>query len=250
MTIGVGFRCVDAIVIASDTQVTFGGSHKYYEEKIFEFVGPNYSWSAIFNYGGLPDLMRRFAGEFGDATHQIQITSISDLTNVIKTVFVDRIFPSVAGFDSEKLSMIGGLCVNGQLSMIKTRGENLLPARDYEYVGIGDSSLIRFLSRILCDANHQDFRSEQAALLATYLVYQAKKWVDDCGGETNLRILWPHGHRDLRDGMTKELENNMERIEERLAVAASLSFDRRAPSMIVAQNRDIVIEMLKEGHAT
>ncbi len=35
MTIGIGIKCTDGVVLSSDTQITFPGSHKYYESKIF-----------------------------------------------------------------------------------------------------------------------------------------------------------------------------------------------------------------------
>jgi hypothetical protein len=51
------------------------------------------------------------------------------------------------------------------------------------FVGAGDSSLSRFLANVL-PINSLDLDIKTALLIGSYIVEQAKEFVDGCGGET------------------------------------------------------------------
>jgi hypothetical protein len=60
VTIGIGFKCIDGIVICADTQITVPESHTYYAPKIWDDRDPDNRWSLVFTYAGSPDLMDSF----------------------------------------------------------------------------------------------------------------------------------------------------------------------------------------------
>jgi 20S proteasome alpha/beta subunit len=246
LTIGIGFRCVDGIVIASDTQITYPGSHKRYEYKIFEHREA--LWSAIFTYAGEPDLMREFFGNFLASTSNPANTSfLSSCSGICKLIEISlRSVRRNAG-----LSIIGALNVvpNQELLMVKTSKSNISIARDYEFVGIGDSSLLAFLEKLICvPIGTGTYRYEQAFRIATYLVYQAKQYIDGCGGDTSVSIILPTGGRHIRDGATKDVEKEIKDLESRLSIAASLSFNQLVPAHVLEDNWKLVIDKLKHGH--
>jgi hypothetical protein len=90
--------------------------------------------------------------------------------------------------------------------VIKTAKAVVSIANDYECIGIGDSSLLRFLERMVGKQSIGAYITHQASLFAVYLIYQAKKYIDGCGGDTQVSVLWPSGTRDIRDGYSKDLE--------------------------------------------
>jgi hypothetical protein len=250
MTIGIGFRCLDGIVITADTQITYPGSHKKYGTKIFEFQ--EFSWTAIFTYSGNPDLMTKFSDHFS-SWYRIQsnstfLSSCSGIASLVEAI-LESMWPLIESDRSGGLSMIGALCIaNQEMLMIKTDGKTVCTANSFEMVGAGDSELLRFLENIVCEPTGTEYVAEQAFQVSVYLAYQAKRYVEGCGGHTEAMILWPHGHRDIRNGSTSDMETEIKDMEKRLAVAASMSFDARVPTNMLEQNWQIVIDQLKKGH--
>ena len=146
--------------------------------------------------------------------------------------------------------MIGALCIHSaEMMMIKTSRDAVCIARDYEYIGFGDSPRLRFLEAMTCEPITGGYATEQAFKLSTYLTHQAKMYVDGCGGATQVRILWPGGGLDVRDGLAKEAEREILEIESRLGIAVSMSFDQRVTAKILQDNWQIAIDKLKKGRA-
>jgi hypothetical protein len=114
-------------------------------------------------------------------------------------------------------------------------------------VGRGDFSVINFLSSLLCKptAPNRSFTSDQSFRLGTYLIYQAKKHISGCGGDTEILVLRPNGHYDNMSGKTKELEAHIIEIEDRLSIAASMSFDVRVSDDALDQNWALVLNLIK-----
>lgn len=65
VTIGVGFKCVNGVVLCFDTQLAWEGSHKGYKRKIYTHSGNG--WTAAFSFAGLRDLMESFDEKFDSA---------------------------------------------------------------------------------------------------------------------------------------------------------------------------------------
>jgi hypothetical protein len=149
------------------------------------------------------------------------------------------------------LSTIGALSIPAanEMLMIKTSNEAVCIARDFECIGAGDSSLLRFLEPLVCCPTGMGYAAAQARLLSVYLIYQAKRYVDGCGGTTDIRVLWPHGHYDLENGAGRDIEKEIDEIESQLSIATSLSFDARVSASLLEQNWRPVIDQLKKGHA-
>jgi hypothetical protein len=56
-----------------------------------------------------------------------------------------------------------------------------------EYIGCGDSSLLHFLADRIDDS--EPFDVDDAAVIAAHLVGNAKKYIDGCGGPTQIVTL-------------------------------------------------------------
>ena len=85
VTIGIGFRCVDGVVLCADNQITFPGSHKFYERKLYQASGKDNEWQAGFTFAGTLDLMKNFYENFVEAMQDAKPpVEAATIKNVIK----------------------------------------------------------------------------------------------------------------------------------------------------------------------
>ena len=244
MTIGIGFKCVDGIVICADTQITVEGSHTFYAPKVWDYREPDDKWSVVFTYAGSVDLMDSFKDKLIRFLGDNEPATTLDLKDATEIVLNNMRSVAKRGLD-----MLGALCIpDKELRMIKTSDRLVSNAADYEYVGAGDSSLLRCLADIVCTTRgpHYNHTSEQAVKIGTYLIQKAKRYTaDSCGGDTEIFVLHSHGHHDVQSGRTKEIERQIIDIEERLYPAVSLCFDMRISNSDVDQTWSTVLELIK-----
>jgi len=248
MTIAIGFWCKDGIVLASDTQTTDpAGGYKHDEPRFYEHRDPE--WTTIFTYAGAPEVMRKFSATFMDSAFSASISSCKDITQIVGEVLSDMTC-DLSFETGGALYILGALAIHDkEMLMIKTANGTVCTAGPYEQIGVGDSSLLRFLERMVCGPTGTEYATAQALKLSVYLVHQARKYIDGCGGATNIRVLRPDGHFDISDGVTGDSEKEIEEIESRLSIAASLSFDARVPARTLEQSWETVMDKLKKGHA-
>src|ERR1700719_3848454 len=60
VTIGVGIKCTDGIVLCADSQFTFQNSHKFYDTKIYNLHLDKRPGWVCFTFAGDPGLMDMF----------------------------------------------------------------------------------------------------------------------------------------------------------------------------------------------
>lgn len=245
MTVGVGFKCMDAVVLGSDTQITWPGYHKHYENKIFLHGagGDNNPWSTGFTYAGSPNLAKSFHGKFVAATPLIPPPMTADkLQQAVETVL------SLFTFDNDQnsLQMIGGLVAGGEPVLIETSGCVVNRVARVASVGVGDSSVLRFLKPLIADGV---FRVRPAVNAAIALVLQAKRYVDQCGGETNVVVLrrnrW---YEDVDATRIYNAEQTFLRLEKRIQAVSVALFDRRIGDEEFDSILGRLIEDLKGEH--
>lgn len=191
MTIALGILCQDGIVLAADTQLTAAGSHKRYASKIFTIHSdldiP--TWIGVITYAGYPAFVDTFNNHFRDemrsAEKQWPITA-SLTRDVIKSVL-----NSLPETDCDNTEILCGIALDEEIKLYKTRGRLVSEVSGHADIGVGDSSVIAYLWSLM--ARHGIRTTQQAGLLATYLIRAAKAYVDGCGGETEVWILGPSG---------------------------------------------------------
>jgi hypothetical protein len=200
MTIGIGIKCSDGVVLCTDTQMTVSGSHKFYERKIFSIPLINRRGWVSLSYSGDPDLMNMFQGKFSpivrsdiyNATVASILQTLEDVLNHMEAAIASSV---AAGYG---LYMLCGVTTENETpTLIKTSNQIVSVVDYYAYVGAGDSSLLRYLTTVLFPPPELSMRA--ANMLAVYLVTQAKAFVDGCGGDTDISTLLPGGRLHTRD---------------------------------------------------
>lgn len=221
MTIGVGFLCADGIVLCADAQMTAADSHKYYECKIY--TRRESQATAAFTFAGNPSLMKAFYAKFVQAMGAIAAPATADqLQDAIETVLS---MMDTLDADRQGLYMLCGIAAaQRELRLLKTEAKLVSPVAHFDYVGIGDSSLLRYLSFMTMSRPLTSTR--QAYVLGTYLVMAAKRNIDGCGGDTNALILQSHGTFEMNGAQqTDTVEQNLLMSEYFARAASSAFFD-------------------------
>lgn len=186
MTIGAAFHCWNGLAILSDTQVG-DDEYKFYITKVQSLeVG---SGSFVCTYAGSPDRARtvisRLEKELAVIPHVDSDAYVEEAVRKVLSKFKwTRRGPN--------LSMLIGYSLprfvtGGERRLLKTANDNVEIGGAQEFIGCGDSELLRFLQRTLRDLNFVDIR--QASVWGIYILLCVKLYVQGCGGETDLTII-------------------------------------------------------------
>lgn len=232
VTIIAGFRCVDGVVVCADTQET-SDVHKRNVTKVIVYP-QDADASSIMSHA---DLMASFCGAGNGDFIEMLIRKAwesakrgDDLEQAcdfaeqeIKDVYAEygKIYqrgkcPSV--------SLIYGIKMNGGSRLFKAVGPVVNPIDTYSSNGQG-----YYMADFLAERMYsQSLTVHQCAILAAYVLFQAKEHVDGCGGESHIAVLRhdaPSGKLDRHrvEGITKILEHVDKRLGSILLAAGNLS---------------------------
>jgi 20S proteasome alpha/beta subunit len=206
MTIVVGFRCANGIVLGADRQISVPGAHKYHERKIRVERGDG--WNILFGYAGLPGVAREAK------LHEQNEPSIENLKKAVDSVVTDMSLGRQYG-DSQLELLIGWTAVFEKPELLKFDGKGLHTADDFNVLGVGESSLIRFLADNLFQSR---LNVEFGATVAAYLIYKAGQYVDHCGGPIDVITMtdFDEDYTSLSESDIQEMIAGFKENEERL----------------------------------
>ena len=197
MTIAAGFVCTDGIILAADTQETIAGYTKNSTEKI-RIWGDQGLGIAITGAGDTdlietigPEIERALYGDYSPK----EVRFPEDVKEIIQHAMADsfaryiRPYASFPKDDRPWCELLVAVSVKNEVNeyecLFKASGTT---AREVTYGAecIG-SGLI--LAKSLIERFYSSFMDMDEAILAVcYVMYQTKKWVDGCGGNTDLLV--------------------------------------------------------------
>jgi hypothetical protein len=208
VTIGIGFHCPFAVVLAADEQHTVQGYYKTHSLKI----------------GNLA---------LGDATIFWTFAGLPNLTTVMRDGLVSRLpasDPSAAQVE-EAISLqikemktnypeemktqefLYAISCGDDVRFVRVSG-GIVDKPDWAVIGIGDSSLVNYVFKTFQLGPLQITNASDAIFLATYMVYLAKQFVDGVGGPTDVVAVRKNGRFDvLWPGLVERLEANMDMMQ-------------------------------------
>jgi hypothetical protein len=179
------------------------------------------NWGMISVYAGDPQLWKSFRDKFAEVaqtyckTNSREPATIKELRDILETALC-----YFTELDSEPLALcllVGFVIPNKEMSLVKTEGKLLSDVSDFDYVGCGDSSLLRYLAPITANKASLWPSISHALFIGTYWVLQAKRWVEDCGGDTEAFVLHWNGGMHKRNDATYDWEQRLLRVELDLA---------------------------------
>ncbi len=203
MTIGVGFLCPEGILLCADRQLTGDGGYKFEERKIFSHWcvdGPSF----VFSYAGDPDAARSMFGKISDGlssgiSKSKAASPRSKALGVLEKIFRDR---NAKGLQT----LIGVRFKNSGLYLFKTSHHRVVDGIR-EYIGVGDSSALRYLCGFLLKGR---LSINEAEVLGAYVISVANRYVDGCGGGPDVATL--HKDGQIGEGTGGPFPNARERF--------------------------------------
>jgi hypothetical protein len=215
MTIAVGFRCLDGVVIATDSQYTLDIS-KGRGQKIFPIPTNGYYAVTIGGAGAsdqikwtVSGIERSLAKEIG-ARH----TTSEEVRQVIEAILRKSYAEHVDTAPEEEWSwldyglLIGVWTAHERTILFKSSRTTVTEVAYPNHVGLGIGSyLTDFILAALFDKSWKLYVDE-ATSVSAYIVAAAKEHVEGCGGDTFVRVLDDDGH-DVRMG-SDEVNNAVE----------------------------------------
>lgn len=191
VTIIAGFRCDEGIVLCADTQETSGSSKRDVPKLRFEGSGmlTDTPLAVVFCGAGSGPFIDRMVDQ---AWEDVQVaTSLDEACDEIKrsientytkyrNIFQDGQCPTA--------DLIYGVKANGGTRLFCANGP-IINEKDYYSSGTG-YYLADFLAKRMYS---KSLNMRQCAILAAYIIFQAKEHVDGCGGDTHLAVLRDDG---------------------------------------------------------
>lgn len=186
VTIALGFRCSDGVVLCADQQMTVQGWHKFHETKMYAIAGMEApSYTVMLTYAGNPHAMKALHQKMASVTEQNYFDSVDSVKMLLEG------FLSEMQAEAEFTEFLCGFCrEGGSFGLLQTNACSVYEVNGYTNIGVGDSSLVRFLSKLLVSNQMKCF---PAVFIGDYIIKQAKEFVDGCGGPTDIYILRDNG---------------------------------------------------------
>ena len=208
MTIAVGFRCSDGVVLATDSQYSQDIT-KMTGKKIFPLWSNGEYAMTLAGSGGADNIkaiVRDVEVALKDSLGSRE-TSSAEIQQIVENVLppfyakhIDCAPPEVRG-DLEVGFMVGIWTKREGTKLFSVCRTTITEVQDYQCIGAG-SYLTEYVSQAICPRGRLSV--EQTIALAAYIVWAAKKYVDFCGGPTFVRALLDDG-KDVRvDGREVE----------------------------------------------
>jgi 20S proteasome alpha/beta subunit len=221
MTIVLGFKCEGGIVLCADQQISAPDAFKYHERKITAVESG--VCKVIFGYSGLPSLAREAQEKITKGLHDAGTRINGELVHSI----TDDVLTNMGRHYTDiQLQLLIATCVwLEQPELLKFDGKGLHKADDFNYLGIGDSSLIRYLAK----THYSETLDIDAGLnLGIYLVRKAEQHIDHCGGPIDITYL-----ADWDDSCTfmpeEEVEKRVKEMEKQERLLTNLLFSETSP---------------------
>ena len=247
MTIAVGVRATDGIVVAADRQETVG-YQKNDTGKITASWKRNPTGSPIVTGAGtgtyLDSVAQRLQAWFGDDKTAGTAKEIGDAINAVNRMFYTETvlpFSTFPDHDRPDYSLLVGCDVATDWPMFFTTEKLALKTtQDYDAVGLGAATAKALLSKF-----YVRLPVAMAINLVAFVMYEVKASIEGCGLGTDILYTWQHVPTYIPDSEIQEMEeafrnyHRSERDNLHHCIASDLSHDLRPLSDDKRQREDL-----------
>ncbi len=211
MTIGAAFKCGEGIVLCADSQETIG-ELKIDVPKLL--IRPsngsdNDNIRTVFVGAGSGPLIDKLADELWKAAKQSGGESLSDAIGSMQDCLLEwhrKIISAYTPQRKPEAELLIGICCKDGFGLYKSVGPIINKVESYEIVGIGE-----ILGKYLSDQTYRHAGSlYELTMIGLYVVANANKYVDGCGGDIHLawiridgsiEIMKPYETRAISEGL-------------------------------------------------
>ncbi|HLY60270.1 MAG TPA: hypothetical protein VKV95_05845 [Terriglobia bacterium] len=195
-----GFKCYEGIVICADTQETAGTSKRSVPKLRFEPArGPHegdglaVAFCGAGDNGAFIDKLVQTAWEDGQLGTSLD-EACEEIEKSIKRTYKEFGQIYQVGY-CPNADLIYGVKMLGACRLFSARGPVVNEKSEYDSFGTGYYMADFLASRMY--AHHLNLR--QCAILAAYILFQAKEHVEECGGDNHIAVLREEGVSGVSD---------------------------------------------------
>lgn len=206
MTMALGLPCREGLLICADEEVSARGGDKYYEERIscVDLFGSAF----VSSYGGSSDLWREAMEKIARKLSELQGPDEDGDVCVTPHAIYETSDEVFAGMgrppNLQMLIGVGGVFNSPELFVFDQGAMHR--ATGMTCVGVGESSLIRYLAENLYSTS---MTLEAAKNLGIYLISKAAQYVNGVGAPIDAIVIAGHQPEWLGDTEIKERESAM-----------------------------------------
>jgi 20S proteasome alpha/beta subunit len=192
VTIALAIQCRDGAVLCADSQITKEGGLKYNDQKIFEMFPGEHDRVALC-YAGSPEIMRLVVERLEkDLPESLDADTFREILEVaLRDIYKKQ-------GTKRQVELLCSVYADRQgTALFRAIGSLVRPAEKAECLGVGDSSVLRFIADVFL---RYDITIRQGLTLGCYMVAKARTYIDGCGGPTQALFLNHKGKmRSLND---------------------------------------------------
>jgi 20S proteasome alpha/beta subunit len=250
MTIGVGFKCSDGIVLATDTQYT-QGPIKTHGPKLFMSVDLP-ELAVVMAGAGSVHFMRRAAEELENAFKSLKPASTEDVRAAAEKALAEFYQRHIYPMPSERQENAGFQFIIGAwtphgLDLYETQDATVVSAAE-GYCNIGMGQYVTEYALGLT-TGPVVLTVDKARLVAAFCVKAAKDYVEYCGGQTKIITLQnipPHIKRAYpwevteSEKYTTDLMTTVKDILQYLEIGPDVEFDDTMFTFITGALKDSI----------
>lgn len=189
MSISIATVCTDGLVVCADREIS-GYGFKFYECKLSKISLDADSRALVLAYVGSSDTMKVIVQDLRNRIEG-KHKSREEIEAALQET-VNASLPQKPEGDEEHHAMLCGFCADENFVLLKTWDRKISPVSAWDCVGVGDSALTRYLGAIFLGTQIH-LPVFRAVPICNYMIAQAKKYVQGCGGETDLFVMDPSG---------------------------------------------------------
>ncbi len=194
MTIALGILAPKTVVIAADTQESFGyaGGGKVSGYKIRTCTLPDEDRAISITGAGDSDYLEAASQQLEDCFKRVRQPSRleSSLRQALRRFYRDHVEPMHSlpiDYQPQVNLIIGVTWKDRPSALFATTRNSLHKGKLYTATGIGNQYALGLLSRMA--PSKAEMSSRMAALLAAYVIFQVKEYVEGCGKGTHVTLL-------------------------------------------------------------
>ncbi len=190
MTIAVGFYTPDdGVILCADRQLTKEGGLKFERNKIrSRHSSDGQPYNLIFTYAGDPDAAALLFRSTWFACSAVSVRFNDKIKELIWLELEDGLQKVFQSKEAKLAECLIGVQFDVGCRLFRTH-KNRVILGQRECIGVGDSSVIEYMSEIASQPPHTQ---DDAKRLAIYLVSLGNRFIDGCGGGANAALIAPN----------------------------------------------------------
>lgn len=190
MTIAAGFPCSDGLVLCADTQETIIGYAKVETQKMTQLRTTVNNF--VFTGSGDSGLIEMTIQLMDEALTLKQPTALLSVEEVLRESLVETFNQHLAPWSQfaeadrpQFPDLLIGIQQSAATFLYRANGTTLRRVYEAQCVGTG----IVLAKALMAKFFNYALSITQGWLIALYILYQAKTWVDGCGGNSDILLL-------------------------------------------------------------